>query len=90
MLRINANNTHLKPGVFPQSVHAFGVVEAVELSRVLGDIPECLVIYGIEGKEFSHGKILSPEVSEAGEKVTARIVEEIDCLRTGLEANSDA
>lgn len=47
------------------SSHFFGVAEAVEVARALGRIPPRLVIYGIEGKNFSLGRDLSPEVEGA-------------------------
>ena len=56
------------------STHAFGVAEAVELARVLGRLPHELVVYGIEGGDFSPGEGLSPEVERAVEKTAARIV----------------
>ncbi len=83
--RIDANHTPLKPGAFPQSVHAFGLAEAVELSRVMGDLPACLVVYGIEGKRFGHGPTLTPEVREAGKQVIDSILEEIEKHFTTLD-----
>ncbi len=90
ILRIDANQTHLKPGAFPQSVHSFGLAEAVELSRVLGEMPSCLVVYGIEGKQFGHGDRISPEVRDAGEVVTARILHEIRHLQISILEQNDA
>lgn len=90
VLRIDANSTHLKPGAFPQSVHAFGLSEAVELSRIMEELPACLVIYGIEGREFKHGTDYSSEVRLAGETTTARILDEIERLRTGTGGQGDA
>jgi hydrogenase maturation protease len=90
ILRINANQTPLKPGAFPQSVHAFGLAEAVELARIMGDIPACLVVYGVEGKRFGHGATLSPEVRDAGERVTERILEEILRLQSNTPEQTSA
>ena len=60
------------------STHAFGLVEAVELARQLDRLPPSLVIYGIEGKSFTLGEGLSPEVEAAAEILTERIVQELN------------
>ena len=55
------------------STHAFGVVEAIELARALHVLPACLIIYAIEGKNFTTGMGLSPEVEKAVQQVVERI-----------------
>lgn len=66
------------PALFARgSTHAFGVAEAVELARVLGRLPEALVVYGIEGADFGSGEGLSPAVQRAVEEVAARIQAEV-------------
>ncbi|MGA7849382.1 MAG: hydrogenase maturation protease, partial [Terriglobales bacterium] len=57
----NARASELPEEVFPCSTHAFGVREAVELARVMNRLPQALLIYGIEGKQFSLDAPLSPE-----------------------------
>ena len=47
------------------SSHAFGVAEQIEVARSLGQLPPYLMVYGIEGKDFTPGADLSPEVREA-------------------------
>lgn len=58
------------------STHALGVAEAVELARVLGWLPQSLVVYGISGKRFEPGRGISTEVRRAAREVVRRIVEE--------------
>lgn len=60
---------------FP-STHAFGVAEAVLLARALHQLPASLLIYGIEGKNFTTGTSLSAEVENAGREVIEQIVKE--------------
>jgi hydrogenase maturation protease len=48
--------------IFRDSTHAFGLIEAVELSRALNQLPSDLVIYGIEGEHFGAGTGASPAV----------------------------
>ena len=65
------------PSVFSRSsTHAFGVAEAVELARVLGRLPASVVVYGIEGRDFTAGEGLSPDVAAAVDEVVRRVTEE--------------
>ena len=59
------------------STHALGIGEAIELARAMNRLPPCLIIYGIEGKDFQAGFGLSPEVAAAVGKVGACILEDI-------------
>lgn len=66
------------PSVFARSsTHAFGVAEAVELARVLGRLPACVVVFGIEGRDFTPGEGLSPDVDAAVDEVVRRVTEEV-------------
>jgi hydrogenase maturation protease len=47
------------------STHAFGVADAVELSRALGRLPDRLDVYAIEGASFTAGASLSRAVERA-------------------------
>ena len=62
---------------FRHSTHAFGVVEAVELARAMGRLPERLIVYGIEGKNFEAGEKLSFEVERAICGLVDRVAEEL-------------
>jgi hydrogenase maturation protease len=66
----------LPASLFTASSHAFGVAQAVELARALGELPrQVLLLYGIEGQRFAAGVDLSPVVEQAVREV-ARM---IDC-----------
>jgi hydrogenase maturation protease len=58
-----------------QSTHAFGIGEAMELARVLDQLPPILIVYAIEGEDFSTGIGLSSKVEQAVQKV----VEQVSC-----------
>jgi len=63
------------PAAFSRgSTHLFGIVEAIELGRALGRLPQRLVVYGIEGLTFTLGQGLSPEVSAAVEDVVGDVL----------------
>ena len=66
--------------VFARSTHAFGVAEAIELARVLNQLPPSLTVYGIEGKCFTAGAGLSPSVARAAKKVAGQIERETRAL----------
>jgi hydrogenase maturation protease len=62
------------PAVFSRwSTHALGVGDAIELARVLQCLPARLVVYGIEGRDFSAGEGLSPAVDAAVDEVVALV-----------------
>jgi hydrogenase maturation protease len=72
--RIDLLRESLPVGLSLASTHAFGVADAVELARVLGQLPERLIVYAIEGCRFEPGAAASPEVVAAAEGVAARVV----------------
>lgn len=59
------------------STHAFNVAEAINLAKSLEQLPPRLIVYGIEGSNFSFGSVISAEVKEAASKVIDSIVKEI-------------
>ena len=83
--------THPLPKAAVQcSTHAFGLYEAAELARTLGRLPDKLLIYGIEGKQFTAGARPSAEVEQAVELVTQRIAELMQAVnRFRIENQSD-
>lgn len=66
------------PADFAQnSTHAFGLAETIELGRALGQLPQQLAVYLVEGRQFEIGAPLSPRVAEAVEKVAEMILAEL-------------
>jgi len=82
----NAQTQSLPEDGFPSSTHAFGVREAVELARVMNRLPETLLIYGIEGRDFSLGAPLSPEVVRAVESVARQLLQMVSASADPAEA----
>jgi hydrogenase maturation protease len=62
------------------STHTFGVAEAIELARTMGELPPSLIVYGIEGLDFSAGTSLSPEVAASVPGAVSSILAEIRAL----------
>lgn len=75
--RLDARVEKLPTWFTRSSTHSFGVAEAIELARTMGELPEQLIVYGIEGFDFSAGTELSPDVAEALPTAANLILEEI-------------
>jgi hydrogenase maturation protease len=74
--RFDATQQPLPGKLFQRSTHAFGLHEAVELSRALNRLPYRLIIYGIRVKSLEIGAPLSDEVEKSVQEVVERILEE--------------
>lgn len=59
------------------STHSISFADIVEIARSLGRLPECLIIYGIEGSDFEHGSRLSPEVVGSLDGLLERIKKDL-------------
>jgi hydrogenase maturation protease len=84
--RLEVASSPLPARQFGRSTHAFGLAEAIELSRSLHELPTRLVVYGIEGRDFSAGAGVTAEVAAAVETVAERVLQEIksgDAARGG-------
>jgi hydrogenase maturation protease len=78
--RLEAHRQPIPTGFFRCSTHAFSVAEAIELARALGQLPRCLIVYGIEAKTFEAGLGLSPEVEKAAQEVVERVLGDLQVL----------
>jgi hydrogenase maturation protease len=75
--RFDANEKPLPADIFRLSTHAFGVAAAVELARELGRLPTRLIVYGIEGRNFSAGISLTKDVASAASHAVRLILAEL-------------
>jgi len=75
--RFDARAERLPAWFSRASTHTFGVAEAIELARQMGELPAKLVVYGIEGLDFSPGTELSPDVAEALPAIAKLILREV-------------
>jgi hydrogenase maturation protease len=77
--RFPVHERPLPAELFPAaSTHAWGVAQAAALGRVLQQLPPYLVVFGIEGRKFSLGQEMSPEVAQVIPEVARRIMAEIE------------
>lgn len=75
--RFDAGAAPLPQAAFGVSTHGFGLAEAVELARSLGQLPKRCIVYAIEGQSFELGAPLSPPVSAVIADVVRRVEAEI-------------
>jgi hydrogenase maturation protease len=75
--RFDLEKEPLPAPILRDNTHTFGVVEAIELSRVLHQLPHHFVIYGIEGKSFDSDSELSPEALRAAQEVEEQIITDL-------------
>jgi len=86
--RFDARTESLPVWFSHASTHTFGVAEAIELARHMDELPPKLIVYGIEGLDFSPGTELSPEVAEALPAISRLILREVLRLSSSKLAKS--
>jgi hydrogenase maturation protease len=77
--RIDVANAPLPSSSFGLSTHGFGLGAAIELARVLGELPPRCVVYAIEGQCYAAGAPLSDAVGSAVVAVAAQLRAELLC-----------
>jgi hydrogenase maturation protease len=80
--RFEVHEAPLPAARFGMSTHGFGLAEAIELARALGQLPRRCVVYAIEGRSFEIGDPLSPEVEAAVETIVASVLDTV-CEKAG-------
>lgn len=75
--RYEAHREPLPAQYFHYSTHAFSLAEAVEMARALQCLPQRLIVYGIEGADFTAGLGLSEPVAAAARQVIGKIESEL-------------
>jgi len=75
--RFDAQRETIPSQFFNYSTHAFSLAEAVEMSRTLGTLPARLILYGVEGEDFSFGRRLSRPVRKAVHHLARSLTREL-------------
>jgi hydrogenase maturation protease len=76
--RFEAHREPLPASLLHASTHSWGVAEAVETARALGELPRSVVVYAIFGRNFEAGSHrLSPEVERAAGSVVETLLKEL-------------
>lgn len=76
--RIDAAAQPMPRDFLRYSTHAFSVAEAIELARALGELPQRLIVYGIEGESFDVNGALSAGVEKAAREVETLVLRELE------------
>ncbi len=75
--RFDASHEPLPGSANQRSTHGMSLSSLVELARAQGQFPKQIVVYGIEGESFDHGRDLSPCVEAAIGHLVDRIYIEL-------------
>jgi hydrogenase maturation protease len=79
--RIYRLESQERPGYadwFPYfSTHTPWLCESVNLATTMGEMPSRLLLFGVEGKDYSEGDGLSPEVEHSIDEVVGQLLAEI-------------
>lgn len=86
--RLDASRTTIPKRLFHYSSHAFGVAEAIEMARTLGELPARTIIFGIEGESFEAGIGLSDSVIRKVPELIAMILDDLERQQI-VQAHSD-
>jgi len=79
IFRFDALNENIPADIFARySTHAINLTETIELAKVLAQLPDSLVVIGIEGADFSPNVGLTPEVERATSEVVSMLLQEIE------------
>jgi hydrogenase maturation protease len=73
--RFEASISPIPASYFRHSTHAFGLVDAVELGRTLQQLPDRLIVYGIESRNFEAGTELSADVADSLNRLVSDLVD---------------
>lgn len=74
---IELDENRLSEEEFSFSSHTISLSSIIELSRAIHKFPTSLVIYGIEGKDFSYGCTMSVVVKEAADRLINSLEEKL-------------
>jgi hydrogenase maturation protease len=83
--RLDARRQAIPIDFFSYSTHAFSVAEAVEMARVLDQLPPKMIIYGIEGGSFEFGTSPSPALEAAVSQVIESILKDLEIMSKEAE-----
>ncbi len=86
IIRIEAHREPLPAQFSAGSTHSFGVAEAIEMARILGELPQRLIVFGLQGLDFSVGANLSVEIEQAIPVLVEKIYRELKLFKTEGES----
>ena len=81
--RLDAGAAPLPAAFAGPSTHALGLHEAVELGRALDRLPRRLVVYAVEGADFTNGAAPGEAVLDAVDRVVDAALAELEAAVPG-------
>jgi hydrogenase maturation protease len=75
--RFDASQNPLPESHNKRSTHGISLGSVLELARAQGVFPRQVLIYGIEGASFEHGRTLTPQVEKAVERLVHQVAEDL-------------
>jgi len=75
--RCDVNKEVIPARLSSHSAYAFGVADAIELAKTLYELPTNLIVYAIEGKDFTARAGLTPEVEYAASVIVRLVMREV-------------
>lgn len=79
--RFDTRADRIPSNAFRCSSHTFGLAEAIELSQILGRVPDNLIVYGVECQRFDDGEGISKELKQSVKKVLQSIQHDVRNFR---------
>jgi hydrogenase maturation protease len=76
IMRFEGDSLPADPACRFTSTHGFGVLDAIEMAKRLGSLPQHVILYGIEAGRTGTGATMCEEVSRAIDQVVAEVVHE--------------
>lgn len=76
--RIDASRNKISMRFFTFSSHAFGVGQAIEMARELNQLPQSLIVYGMEADQFDFGTGLSRSLEQNINVLNGMIISELN------------
>ena len=75
--RFDASQNPLPGSHTQRSTHGISLGSILELARSQGVLPRQVLVYGIEGASFEHGRTLTPQVEKAVEGLVREVTEDL-------------
>ena len=75
--RYDASVEPLPARVFRASTHSFGLGEWIEVGRALGRLPATVIVYGVEGRDFTLSHRLGDAVAAAVDGAAGAILADL-------------
>lgn len=75
--RFDVGTQNLPASMFHCSTHAFGVAEAIAMSKALEPLPQHFIVFGVEAQSSILGEFLSIAVTNALEKLSCLVQKEV-------------